>query len=226
MDFGCLRCMKSISRLESNEDHQPSLRAQRSNPAHPGSHARLLRRYTPLAHQTDPIAMSGTTSLSAGDEVRPKPAVMTVKPIDQPSSETDAAVGSNPERIPTAAQIFDFHPPGTKANTWRQPFEIEDHGGPLEIYRKQSAAMLKQLQDPNYQLQHPRRRRHRLRPHTDRLRFEVSRPPPSFAAETLQDGSGSAPSSLDEMGYALTPWRRSAPAARPREVIEPRTTLL
>ncbi len=104
-----------------------------------------------LAHQNDPIAMSSTTTLSAGDDAKPKPVVMTVKQIDQPSSESDPGVGSNPERIPTAAQIFDFHPPGSKANTWRQPFEIEDHGGPLEIYRKQTAAMLKQLQDPNFQ---------------------------------------------------------------------------
>ncbi len=38
-----------------------------------------------------------------------------------------------------------------EANQWRQPFVIDDHGGPLEIYRKQTAAMLKQLQDPTFQ---------------------------------------------------------------------------
>ena len=108
-----------------------------------------------LAHQDDPIAMSSAMLPSTGDDARPKPVVITVKQIEQPSSVSVPVVG-NPERIPTAAEIFDFHPPGTRTNTWRQPFVIEDHGGPLEIYRKQTAAMLKELQDPNFRQTVPR----------------------------------------------------------------------
>ncbi len=103
-----------------------------------------------LAHQEDPIALSSATPPSIGDDTNSKTVVSTVKQTEPSAAEAPAPFG-RPEQIPTAAQIFDFHPAGSKANQWRQPFVIDDHGGPLEIYRKQTAAMLKQLQDPTFQ---------------------------------------------------------------------------
>ena len=102
-----------------------------------------------LAHHDGPIALSSATAPSVGDDDKPKPVAATVKQTEA-LPPTTAPFG-RPEQIPTADKIFDFHPAGTKASQWRQPFEIEDHGGPLEIYRKQTAAMLKQLQDPKFQ---------------------------------------------------------------------------
>ena len=84
----------------------------------------------------------------AGADVPPAVPVKTVKQgqKDNPADEVLAAG----DQLPTAAQIFDFHPPGSKADMWRQPFIITDNDGPLVAYRNQTAAMLKELQDPQF----------------------------------------------------------------------------
>ena len=91
-----------------------------------------------------PVALA-----TPGDVAAPRMPVKTVKQV-QKDDQTDEVVAAG-DPLPTAAQIFDFHPPGSKADTWRQPFVITDNEGPLVAYRNQTAAMLKELQNPNFQ---------------------------------------------------------------------------
>ena len=91
-----------------------------------------------------PVALN-----TAATDVLPQVPVMTVKQVQKDASTDEVVAAGDP--LPTAAQIFDFHPPGSKADTWRQPFDIADNEGPLVAYRNQTAAMLKELQDPNFQ---------------------------------------------------------------------------
>ena len=91
-----------------------------------------------------PVALA-----TSGEVAPPQIPVKTVKQVQKDNPAGDVVAAGDP--LPTAAQIFDFHPPGTKADTWRQPFIITDNEGPLVAYRNQTAAMLKELQDPNFQ---------------------------------------------------------------------------
>ena len=91
-----------------------------------------------------PVALA-----TSGEVAPPKMPVTTVKQVQKDDPTGDVVAAGDP--LPTAAQIFDFHPPGSKADTWRQPFIITDNEGPLVAYRNQTAAMLKELQDPNFQ---------------------------------------------------------------------------
>ena len=90
-------------------------------------------------------------ALTTSGEVAPSPQtpVKTVKQLQKNDLTMDVVAAGDP--LPTAAQIFDFHPPGSKADTWRQPFIITDNEGPLVAYRNQTAAMLKELQDPKFE---------------------------------------------------------------------------
>ena len=72
--------------------------------------------------------------------------VKTVKRSQRPQLETDD-VATVADPMPSPAQIFDFHPPGTKPDSWREPFIIDYSDGPLNRYRTETAAMLKDLQD-------------------------------------------------------------------------------
>jgi hypothetical protein len=44
--------------------------------------------------------------------------------------------------VPTPQQIFDFHPPGAKPDSWRQPFVIDTSDGPLAADVRRSSAEL------------------------------------------------------------------------------------
>ena len=61
--------------------------------------------------------------------------------VERPTHADDAAV--TVAALPTPKQIFDFHPPGAKADTWRQPFIIDPNDGPLASDVRKTAAELK-----------------------------------------------------------------------------------
>ena len=44
--------------------------------------------------------------------------------------------------LPTPSQIFDFHPPGSKPDSWRAPFIIDPNDGPLAGYVRRMDAEL------------------------------------------------------------------------------------
>lgn len=78
--------------------------------------------------------------------IAPPPAgVKTVKRTAL-SDAGDAAPSG--DGVPRADQIFDFHPAGSKADAWRQPFIIDPNDGPLAAYQRQTAKTLRELQDP------------------------------------------------------------------------------
>ena len=65
-------------------------------------------------------------------------------PAGGPQAEGDPALL---DRVPTAAQIFDFHPKGTPKSAWRDPFLISPDDGPLKL-RKWSADDLAEAPAP------------------------------------------------------------------------------
>ena len=78
--------------------------------------------------------------------VKPPPAgVKTVRRTALSDADDASPTGDG---IPRADQIFDFHPAGSKPDTWRQPFIIDPNDGPLAAYQRQTAQVLKELQDP------------------------------------------------------------------------------
>lgn len=48
--------------------------------------------------------------------------------------------------MPSAKDIFDFHPPGSKPDSWRQPFDIDVTDGPLKEDIRKSNAELRAYQ--------------------------------------------------------------------------------
>ena len=103
-----------------------------------------------LGLRDSPVALATATThdLPAPTNILKEP-IKTVKPAQGVDAGADD-VGVASDSSPTAAQVFDFHPPGSKPGTWREPFIITDNDGPLVAYRNQTAAMLKELQDPNF----------------------------------------------------------------------------
>ena len=59
------------------------------------------------------------------------------------------------EPIPTAAEIFDFHPPGSRPGSWREPFRVSYTEGPLNAYRVRTLAELERLRDHRLDLVAP-----------------------------------------------------------------------
>ncbi len=47
--------------------------------------------------------------------------------------------------LPAPSEIFDFHPRGSKPDTWRQPFVIDPNDGPLAGYGRRVSTDLRQL---------------------------------------------------------------------------------
>ena len=81
----------------------------------------------------------------------PRTDVKTVRPSSRLRPDAGQSEPGDPARIadamPSPSQIFDFHPPGSKPDSWRQPFIIDYSDGPLNNYRTVTAAELKQLKD-------------------------------------------------------------------------------
>ena len=66
-----------------------------------------------------------------------RPRIKTVR--HRPDSDMpDAEPG-----LPSAKDIFDFHPPGSKTGSWRQPFDIDVNDGPLRADVRRSTEALK-----------------------------------------------------------------------------------
>ncbi len=59
------------------------------------------------------------------------------------------------EAVPTVAEIFDFHPPGSRPGSWREPFVVSYSEGPLNGYRLRTLAELQRLRDHRYDLAPP-----------------------------------------------------------------------
>ena len=72
--------------------------------------------------------------------------VKTVRPAagrDDDDEAVPSVAGVPVAALPTPRQIFDFHPPGAPADTWRQPFVIDVNDGPLAADVRKTAAELK-----------------------------------------------------------------------------------
>ena len=95
-----------------------------------------------MLHDDRPVAL-------AAPEPPPKsaraaassPDVKTVRRSEAALAEDDAAPTT--AATPSPQQIFDFHPAGSRADAWRQPFIIDPNDGPLAADVRRSAAELK-----------------------------------------------------------------------------------
>ena len=67
------------------------------------------------------------------------PAVRTVRRTTLSAADEDGPIAGTP----TPRQIFDFHPAGSGADAWRQPFVIDPNDGPLAGEVRKSAAELR-----------------------------------------------------------------------------------
>lgn len=73
------------------------------------------------------------------------PAVRTVRRTALSAADEDGpGLGAGPVAgTPSPRRIFDFHPPGSGADTWRQPFVIDPNDGPLAGEVRKSTAELR-----------------------------------------------------------------------------------
>lgn len=70
-----------------------------------------------------------------------RPPIRTVKRRDGADMPTEAS------GMPSAKEIFDFHPSGSKPDSWRQPFDIDVNDGPLKADLRRSQEALKSYHD-------------------------------------------------------------------------------
>ena len=87
-----------------------------------------------------PVALAASEA-----PVEATPAVRTVRRTALSAADEDGpGLGAGPiAGTPSPRQIFDFHPPGSGADTWRQPFVIDPNDGPLAGEVRKSAAELR-----------------------------------------------------------------------------------
>lgn len=76
-----------------------------------------------------------------GDAVQDRPIRRNVKTV-KPQGATEAPRVEAAE-TPSPKEIFDFHPAGSQAGSWRQPFDIDINDGPLAAEVHKTAAELK-----------------------------------------------------------------------------------
>ena len=73
-----------------------------------------------------------------------RPAIRTVRRSGVGAQVADAGdTGPRIAALPTPSEIFDFHPAGSKPDSWRQPFIIDPNDGPLAGYVRRMDAELK-----------------------------------------------------------------------------------
>ncbi|WP_237478752.1 hypothetical protein [Lichenibacterium dinghuense] len=91
-------------------------------------------------------------AVAADDEAPPsRPDIRTVRPRGAPRAPSSDAASRDPEprpaalasAVPSPHQIFDFHPAGSRPDSWRQPFVIDTNDGPLAADVRRSSAELK-----------------------------------------------------------------------------------
>ena len=64
-------------------------------------------------------------------------------PIYGAAAESGGAPAVVASAVPSPRQIFDFHPAGSRPDSWRQPFVIDTNDGPLAADVRRSSAELK-----------------------------------------------------------------------------------
>ena len=97
------------------------------------------------------IGSSPAAAEEAGTVPSSRPDVKTVRPRGAPRAPaSDTSLrdsGTAPAVVATAVpsprQIFDFHPAGSRPDSWRQPFVIDAGDGPLAADVRRSSAELK-----------------------------------------------------------------------------------
>lgn len=126
-----------------NHDAAPARRADGAMPLPMGAAAALCLalalgactlqddRPVALATPEPPVQLSRTAAV---------PAVKTVR---RSVAEAEDDAGPTTAATPSPQQIFDFHPAGSSADAWRQPFVIDPNDGPLAGEVRRSAAELK-----------------------------------------------------------------------------------
>lgn len=93
-----------------------------------------------------PLALSQPVARPAAVAASPASAPVRTVRATAPRDDDEAVpsvAGVPVAALPTPRQIFDFHPPGSNADTWRQPFVIDANDGPLAADVRRTAAELK-----------------------------------------------------------------------------------
>ena len=91
-----------------------------------------------------PLALSQPEARPAAVTAAPAPVKTVRATARRDDDETVPSVAGVPvAALPTPRQIFDFHPPGARADTWREPFVIDANDGPLAADVRRTAAELK-----------------------------------------------------------------------------------
>ena len=93
----------------------------------------------PAIHDRTEAAESPATppQISDAPAAHGHPRVKTVKHRQDPDMPVEEP------GMPSAKDIFDFHPPGSKTGSWRQPFDIDVNDGPLRADVRRSSEALK-----------------------------------------------------------------------------------
>lgn len=76
----------------------------------------------------------------------------TADAMEKGEDRVSEGVRTRSEAVPTGAEIFDFHPPGSRPGSWREPFVVSYTEGPLNAYRLRTLAELQRLKDHRYDL--------------------------------------------------------------------------
>jgi hypothetical protein len=94
-----------------------------------------------MLHDDRPVALAAPEPAPKAARAAAAPDVKTVRRSEAALAEDDAAPTAS--ATPAPQQIFDFHPAGSRADAWRQPFIIDPNDGPLAADVRRSAAELK-----------------------------------------------------------------------------------
>lgn len=92
------------------------------------------------------VPAEGAEALSSANTVRSRGA-LRAPATDTSVRESEAVPAVVASAVPSPRQIFDFHPPGSRPDSWRQPFIIEANDGPLAADVRRSQAELKAYND-------------------------------------------------------------------------------
>ena len=135
----------------------------------------------------DLASSSATAKVPAAGAANPQ---TSTRPLRLRSEPEDVVAGS--ASVPRPNQIFDFHPRGSRADSWRQPFVVDPNDGPLASYVRQTAEELKAFKEdqahPSVALGTPPSKAARRRPGCDAGKAGSERTPCAAGPQ----GNGSA----------------------------------
>lgn len=114
----------------------------------------LLAGCAEMHHGVEAVGRIGSSPVPAeAADAAPasRPDIKTVRPRGAPRAPASDAAAAEPAEaralvasaVPSPRQIFDFHPAGSRPDSWRQPFVIDTGDGPLAADVRRSAAELK-----------------------------------------------------------------------------------